>query len=73
MKNLNQVFSRAEELDVILLIDEGDALLTRRTSVNTSNDRYANLETNFLFQREYRKLGAVCPLRASLRNRVVHA
>jgi hypothetical protein len=50
-KNLNQVFSRAEELDVILLLDEGDSLLTQRTSVNTSNDRYANLETNFLLQR----------------------
>ena len=50
-KNLNQVFSRAEELDVILLIDEGDALLTQRTSVSTANDRYANLETNFLLQR----------------------
>ena len=50
-KNLNQIFSRAEELDVILLIDEGDALLTQRTGVNTSNDRYANLETNFLLQR----------------------
>jgi SpoVK/Ycf46/Vps4 family AAA+-type ATPase len=50
-KNLNLVFSRAEELDVILLLDEGDALLTQRTSVNTANDRYANLETNFLLQR----------------------
>src|SRR5207302_3813082 len=30
---------------------EGDALMTRRTDVNTSNDRYANLETNFLLQR----------------------
>ena len=50
-KNLNQVFSRAEELDVILLLDEGDALLTQRTSVQNSNDRYANLETNFLLQR----------------------
>lgn len=50
-KNLNQVFCRAEELDVILLLDEGDALLTQRTSVQTSNDRYANLETNFLLQR----------------------
>jgi len=50
-KNLNLVFSRAEELDVILLLDEGDALLTQRTSVQTSNDRYANLETNFLLQR----------------------
>lgn len=50
-KNLNQVFSLAEELDVILLLDEGDALLTQRTSIQTSNDRYANLETNFLLQR----------------------
>lgn len=50
-KNLNQIFSRAEELDVVLLIDEGDALLTQRTSVQTSNDRYANLETNYLLQR----------------------
>jgi tRNA A37 threonylcarbamoyladenosine biosynthesis protein TsaE len=50
-KNLNQVFSRAEELDVVLLLDEGDALLTARTSVQSSNDRYANLETNYLLQR----------------------
>jgi hypothetical protein len=50
-KNLNQVLARAEELDVMLLLDEGDALLTRRTSVQTANDRYANLETNYLLQR----------------------
>jgi hypothetical protein len=50
-KNLNQVFARAEELDVILLLDEGDALLTQRTDVSNANDRYANLETNYLLQR----------------------
>jgi hypothetical protein len=50
-KNLNLIFSRAEELDVILLLDEGDSLLTQRTGVQSSNDRYANLETNFLLQR----------------------
>lgn len=50
-KNLNVLFSRAEEADAALLLDEGDALLTRRTDVHTSNDRYANLETNFLLQR----------------------
>ncbi|MBO0782784.1 MAG: AAA family ATPase, partial [Ktedonobacteraceae bacterium] len=50
-KSLNQIFACAEELDVILLLDEGDALLTRRTNVQTSNDRYANLETNYLLQR----------------------
>ena len=36
---------------MILMLDEGDALMTRRTDVHTSNDRYANLETNFLLQR----------------------
>jgi hypothetical protein len=50
-KNLDRVLERAETLDVVLLIDEGDALLAQRTDVRTSNDRYANLETNFLLQR----------------------
>lgn len=50
-KNLSRVFARAEELDVILLIDEGDALMASRTEVRNSTDRYANLETNYLLQR----------------------
>lgn len=50
-KNLHRVLSTAEELDVILLLDEGDALLGRRTEVATANDRYANVETNYLLQR----------------------
>jgi SpoVK/Ycf46/Vps4 family AAA+-type ATPase len=50
-KNLERVLSRAEELDVVLLFDEGDALLTHRTDVSNATDRYANLETNFLLQR----------------------
>ncbi|HEX3908264.1 MAG TPA: ATP-binding protein [Mycobacteriales bacterium] len=50
-RNLDRVFSRAEELDVLVLLDEGDALMARRTDVSNANDRYANLETNFLLQR----------------------
>ncbi|HEV2764976.1 MAG TPA: ATP-binding protein, partial [Pyrinomonadaceae bacterium] len=50
-KNLSQLLARAEELDVILLVDEGDALMTNRTDVKSANDRYANLETNYLLQR----------------------
>ena len=50
-KNLGQIFALAEELDIVLLLDEGDSLLTQRTAVQTSNDRYANLETNYLLQR----------------------
>lgn len=50
-KNLHKILSRAEELDIILLLDEGDSLMARRTDVRGANDRYANLETNFLLQR----------------------
>jgi SpoVK/Ycf46/Vps4 family AAA+-type ATPase len=50
-KNLHRVLSTAEDLDVVLLLDEGDALLGSRTEVRTANDRYANLETNYLLQR----------------------
>jgi SpoVK/Ycf46/Vps4 family AAA+-type ATPase len=50
-KNLHRVLSRAEALDVVLLLDEGDALLGNRTEVRSANDRYANLETDYLLQR----------------------
>jgi len=50
-KNLHHVLTQAEALDVILLLDEGDALLGGRTDVKSANDRYANLETNYLLQR----------------------
>jgi hypothetical protein len=50
-KNLGRILGRAEDLDVVLLLDEGDALLARRTEVRSANERYANLETNYLLQR----------------------
>ena len=50
-RNLHRLLSAAQALDVMLLLDEGDALLAPRTDVGSSNDRYANLETNFLLQR----------------------
>ena len=50
-KNLQQILARAEALDVVLLLDEGDSLLGGRTQVKSATDRYANLETNYLLQR----------------------
>lgn len=50
-KSLERALSAAESLNIVLLLDEGDALMARRTDVSSSNDRYANLETNFLLQR----------------------
>ena len=50
-RNLERVFEAAESLDIVLLLDEGDALLAGRTGVANATDRYANLETNYLLQR----------------------
>ncbi|MEF8706686.1 MAG: ATP-binding protein [Candidatus Accumulibacter sp. UW27] len=50
-RNLHRLLAAAEALDVMLLLDEGDSLLARRTAVGNAHDRYANLETNFLLQR----------------------
>ncbi len=48
--NLARIFEAAEAIDAVLLLDEGDALMAGRTGVSNANDRYANLETNFLLQ-----------------------
>jgi hypothetical protein len=50
-KILDRLLSDAEQLDTVLLLDEGDSFLGSRTDVRSANDRYANLETNFLLQR----------------------
>ncbi len=50
-KSLAEVFKAAEEGQVLLLFDEADSLFGKRSEVKSSNDRYANLETNYLLQR----------------------
>ena len=50
-KNLAGLFEAAEAGHAILLFDEADSLFARRTEVKSSNDRYANLEINYLLQR----------------------
>ena len=50
-KNLARLFDEAERAQVILLFDEADSLFSRRTSVQSANDRFANMEINFLLQR----------------------
>jgi SpoVK/Ycf46/Vps4 family AAA+-type ATPase len=50
-KNLAEVFDAAEDGQVLILFDEADSLFAKRTDVRTSNDRYANLEVNYLLQR----------------------
>lgn len=50
-KNLARIFDEAERGRVMLLFDEADALFAKRTSVKSTNDRYANLEVAYLLQR----------------------
>ena len=49
-ENLAKVFEEARESHSILLFDEADALFAKRTKVKSAQDRYANLEVNFLLQ-----------------------
>jgi SpoVK/Ycf46/Vps4 family AAA+-type ATPase len=50
-KNLARAFDAAEAGHVLLLFDEADSILGKRSDVNSSNDRHANLETNFVLAR----------------------
>ena len=49
-KNLRRLFAAAEKSGAVLLIDEADALLGKRTEVGDAHDRYANLEVGYLVQ-----------------------
>ena len=50
-KNLAHLFDRAHGKDWILFFDEADALFSKRTAINSSQDKWANLEVNYLLQR----------------------
>ncbi|SDL95282.1 ATP-binding protein [Nonomuraea jiangxiensis] len=50
-KNLDRIFCAAERGVAILLFDEADALLGKRSEVRDAHDRYANIEVAYLLQR----------------------
>ncbi|NEO35602.1 MAG: AAA family ATPase [Moorea sp. SIOASIH] len=50
-KNLRRIFDAAETGSAILLFDEADALFGKRTQVQDSHDRHANIEVSYLLQR----------------------
>ena len=50
-KNLARIFATAEGAGAILLFDEADALFGKRSEVQDSHDRYANIEVSYLLQR----------------------
>ena len=50
-KNLRRIFDAAETGGAILLFDEADALFGKRSEVQNSHDRHANVEVSYLLQR----------------------
>jgi len=50
-KNLDRVFEAARGANGVLLFDEADAILGKRTDVRDAHDRYANLEVSYLLQK----------------------
>ncbi|MEN8229433.1 MAG: ATP-binding protein [Bacteroidota bacterium] len=50
-KNMEKVFSKAENKDWILFFDEADALFGKRSNVSSAHDKYANQEVSYLLQR----------------------
>jgi hypothetical protein len=50
-ERLGSLFSEAAQVGAALLFDEADSLFGQRTEIKSSNDRYANLEVNYLLQR----------------------
>jgi ATPase family associated with various cellular activities (AAA) len=50
-KNLDRIFSAAEETSAILFFDEADALFGKRSEVRDSHDRHANIEISYLLQK----------------------
>ena len=50
-KNLEKIFAAAEMSGAVLFFDEADALFGKRSEVNDSHDRYANMEISYLLKR----------------------
>ncbi len=50
-ERLGSLFSEASLVGAALLFDEADSMFGQRTEIKSSNDRYANLEVNYLLQR----------------------
>jgi hypothetical protein len=50
-KNLDAVFNKAAEMNVVLFFDEADALFGKRTDVKDAHDKYSNQEVAYLLQR----------------------
>ena len=49
-KNISEIFRTAKANHAVILFDEADSLFTSRVKVETSVDKFSNMETNLLLQ-----------------------
>lgn len=71
-KNLSRVFAEAEDANAIIFFDEADALFGKRGEVKEAQDRWANMEVNYLLQRVEEYAGVVI-LASNLRQNIDEA
>jgi AAA+ superfamily predicted ATPase len=50
-KHLAKIFDEAQNANAMMVFDEADSLFGKRTEVKTAQDRFANLEVNYILQR----------------------
>lgn len=50
-KNLDAIFNEAKGSNVILFFDEADSLFSKRTDIQSSNDKHSNSEISYLLQK----------------------
>lgn len=66
-KNIDRLFSAAADAGAVLLMDEAEAVLGKRTEVHDAHDRYANIEVGYLLQRA-EKLGGMVTLTTNMKS-----
>jgi SpoVK/Ycf46/Vps4 family AAA+-type ATPase len=71
-KNLSRVFAEAEDTNAMIFFDEADSLFGKRGEVKDAQDRWANMETNYLLQRVEEYSGVVI-LASNLRQNIDEA
>ncbi|MCD5352042.1 ATP-binding protein [Kineosporia mesophila] len=50
-KNLERIFTEADQSDAVLVFDEADAVFGKRSEVKDSHDKHANMQSAYLLQR----------------------
>jgi hypothetical protein len=71
-KKLEEIFSYAQNSNVILFFDEADSIFGKRTEVKEAKDKYANTEVSYLLQRIEEYDGMVL-LATNLKNNIDEA